>query len=402
MFLTILTNGLMSHLSSLFSRVLPRFERTRSLRPNTVIPEDLLGRDPVDLDTPEVAQTYVGKVVMITGAGGSIGSELCRQLLNCHPAKIVLFDQNEYNLYALDLDLRPYAEARGIAVMPYLGSVTDAARVTQAMRRESVEIILHAAAYKHVPLVELNEAEGARNNVFGTKTLADVAVQEGVERFILVSSDKAVRPTSIMGATKRLSELILQDLQSRAPKTKFAMVRFGNVLGSSGSVLPLFQSQIACGGPVTVTHPEMRRYFMTVSEATRLVLLAGAYAVGGDVFVLDMGRPQKIMDLARSLIHRSGRELKTAPAQDGIAIEIIGLRPGEKLCEELFVNVNTLRTTAHAKILRADEPKLSQIEMARLLRDAQAAIEVDDTERLRRLLLERLEGRRRFHERREA
>lgn len=357
-------------------------------RLRTVDPDEVLGRCKVDLDTPEMVKSYAGRVIMVTGAGGSIGSELCRQLLNCQPNKIVLFEQNEYNLYALDLELRSRALARDIEILPCLGTVTDAGRLRHVMRQHGVEIVLHAAAYKHVPLVENNEIEGTRNNVMGTKILADMAVQEGVERFILVSTDKAVRPSSVMGATKRISELIVQDIQSRAPRTKFSMVRFGNVLGSSGSVLPLFQAQIESGGPVTVTHPEMRRYFMTIAEASRLVLLAGAYAEGGDVFVLDMGKPQKIMDLARKLIQLSGRSVKDPlTGQGDIEIRIIGLRPGEKLYEELFVDLDDLRKTPHPKILRAEEHCLSQIEVAGLLREIQAAIEAANCDKLRGIVM---------------
>lgn len=357
-------------------------------RLRTVDPDEVLGRGKVDLDTPEMVKSYAGRVIMVTGAGGSIGSELCRQLLNCQPNKIVLFEQNEYNLYALDLELRSRALARDIEILPCLGTVTDAGRLRHVMRQHGVEIVLHAAAYKHVPLVENNEIEGTRNNVMGTKILADMAVQEGVERFILVSTDKAVRPSSVMGATKRISELIVQDIQSRAPRTKFSMVRFGNVLGSSGSVLPLFQAQIESGGPVTVTHPEMRRYFMTIAEASRLVLLAGAYAEGGDVFVLDMGKPQKIMDLARKLIQLSGRSVKDPlTGQGDIEIRIIGLRPGEKLYEELFVDLDDLRKTPHPKILRAEEHCLSQIEVAGLLREIQAAIEAANCDKLRGIVM---------------
>ncbi|WP_434289543.1 polysaccharide biosynthesis protein [Celeribacter sp. SCSIO 80788] len=373
-------------------KILPSFidmlvERGNT-RLRTVDPDEVLGRGKVDLDTPEMVKSYAGRVIMVTGAGGSIGSELCRQLLNCQPQKIVLFEQNEYNLYALDLELQSRAKARNIEVLPYLGSVTDAGRLRHVMRQNGVEIVLHAAAYKHVPLVENNEIEGARNNVIGTKILADTAVQEGVERFILVSTDKAVRPTSIMGATKRISELIIQDIQTRAPHTKFSMVRFGNVLGSSGSVLPLFQAQIESGGPVTVTDPEIRRYFMTIAEASRLVLLAGAYAKGGDVFVLDMGQPQKIMDLARKLIQLSGRRVKDPLTGEGdIEIKIIGLRPGEKLYEELFVDLDNLRKTPNSKILRAEEHCLSQIEVAGLLREIQAAIEAPNPGKLRQILM---------------
>lgn len=365
----------------------------RASKLETVLPHDVLGRSNVELDVPEVEKSYSGRVVMVTGAGGSIGSELCRQLLNCQPAKIVLFENSEFNLYTVHQKLRTHAEKHGIPIVALLGSITNSARVRNVIRSEGVEIIVHAAAYKHVPLLEGNEIEGARNNVLGTKVLVDAAAQEGVKRFILVSSDKAVRPKSVMGATKRIAELIVQDVQVRFPNTKFSMVRFGNVLGSSGSVLPLFLSQIEAGGPITVTHPDMRRYFMTVKEASRLVLLAGAYSQGGDVFVLDMGKPQKIINLARKLVQLSGRRvLDPKTGQGDIEIKITGLRPGEKLHEELFVNSASLRKTPHKKIFRAEEEKLSEIEVAGLLREVIQAIELGNTEMLRRALSDRVEG----------
>lgn len=364
---------------------------TDSLR--TVSPDELLGRDKVDLDTPEIAKAYAGRVVMVTGAGGSIGSELCRQLVNCNPARIVLFEQGEYALYDIDRDLRPRAHAAGVPVTTRLGSVTDKARVAGVIAQEGVEIVLHAAAYKHVPLVEENELEGARNNVLGTRVVAEVAAETGVERFILISTDKAVRPTSIMGATKRMAELVIQDMQTRHAGTKFAMVRFGNVLGSSGSVLPLFEKQIQQGGPLTVTNKDVTRFFMTIPEAARLVLLAGAYARGGDVFVLDMGKPQKIIDIAHRMIELSGRKVKDPETGRGdIAIEITGLRAGEKLHEELLIDDASLRPTPHPKILRAEEGMLSQIEVAAMLRELQAALLEADCGRLRRLVAARVEG----------
>ncbi|MBW6416461.1 polysaccharide biosynthesis protein [Celeribacter sp. PS-C1] len=378
-------------------QILPSFIDLLADRGNaklrTVEPHEVLGRGKVDLETPEVAKSYAGRVVMVTGAGGSIGSELCRQLMNCRPAKIILFERSEFNLYEVERDLRVRSSKYNIPIKACLGSVTNAERLRHVMRSEGVEIVIHAAAYKHVPLVEENEIEGARNNIIGTKTLADVAVEENVERFILVSTDKAVRPSSVMGATKRIAELVIQDIQTRASGTKFAMVRFGNVLGSSGSVLPLFQSQIEAGGPVTVTHPDVRRYFMTVSEASRLVLLSGAYAEGGDVFVLNMGEPQKIIHLAQKLIHLSGRRVYNPQTGEGdIEIKITGLRPGEKLCEELFVTLDNLRKTPHAKILRAEEAMLSQIEIAGMLREIHSAIDSGNALMLRRVVTERLDG----------
>ncbi len=378
-------------------KVLPSFIDLMSGRSietslRSVQPDEMLDRDIVELDTPEIAAAYSGRTVMVTGAGGSIGSELCRQLMNCRPACVVLFEQSEFALYSIERELAPVARAIGVSLVARLGSVTNRANVERTVKSNGVEIILHAAAYKHVPLVECNEIEGARNNVIGTKIVADVAEKAGIERFILVSTDKAVRPTNIMGATKRMAELIVQDIQTRAEATKFAMVRFGNVLGSSGSVLPLFQKQIEEGGPVTVTHPEVTRFFMTIPEAARLVLLAGAFAKGGDVFVLDMGKPQRIIEIAKRMIKLSGREVKDPETGKGdIGIEFTGLRPGEKLYEELLVT-DALAATPHHKILRAEETPLSQIEVASLLRDTQTAISNDDALALRRTIEIRVDG----------
>lgn len=360
-----------------------------------VAPEELLGRDKVALDTPEIAKAYAGRVVMVTGAGGSIGSELCRQLMNCNPARIVLFEQNEYHLYLVDHELRAAANDARISLTARLGSITNKARVQEVLADEGVEIILHAAAYKHVPLVEDNALEGARNNVIGTQIVAEAAAEAGIERFILVSTDKAVRPTNIMGATKRMSEMVVQDIQCRNDRSRFAMVRFGNVLGSSGSVLPLFQKQISQGGPVTVTHKDVTRFFMTIPEAARLVLTAGAYATAGDLFVLDMGSPQKIIDIAHRMITLSGRTVRNDETGEGdIAIEITGLRPGEKLFEELLIDDESLVSTPHPKILRAQESTPSQIEVAGMIREVMAAITTSDAPRLRRLIETRVEG---FH-----
>ncbi len=358
-----------------------------------VTPDELLGRDKVNLNIPEIAKAYSGRVVMVTGAGGSIGSELCRQLLDCKPARIVLFEQSEYQLYAIDQELRPLAIEAGVQVSAKLGSVTSVPRVASVMTEEKVEIILHAAAYKHVPLVETNELEGVRNNVLGTQTIAEAAQIAGIERCILISTDKAVRPTNVMGASKRMAEIVMQDVQTRSLDTRYSMVRFGNVLGSSGSVLPLFQKQIAAGGPVTVTHQDVTRYFMTIPEAARLVLLAGAFSTGGDVFVLDMGAPQKIIDIARQMITLSGRRVKDPASGVGdIEIEITGLRPGEKLYEELLIDDDSLRPTPHPKILRAEEAGMSQTEVAAMLDEVQVVISEGDVPRLRRLIEARVEG----------
>lgn len=365
----------------------------QALRP--VTPDELLGRDKVELDVPEIAKSYAGRTIMVTGAGGSIGSELCRQLLNRAPERIVLFEQSEFSLYAIDREIRGIVASaqKDIQIVTRLGSVTNRERVKGVVQEQGVEIILHAAAYKHVPMVEENELEGANNNVLGTQIVAEVAAELNLERFILISTDKAVRPTNVMGATKRMAELVVQDIQTRNPQTKFAMVRFGNVLGSSGSVLPLFESQIRSGGPVTVTHPDVTRFFMTIPEAARLVLLAGAYADGGDLFVLDMGKPQKIVDIARKMIQLSGRTVKESPDDNGdIELRIVGLRPGEKLYEELLIDDDSLIATPHPKILRAQEAQLSEIEVAAMLREINKAIGAACPTQLRNTIKARVDG----------
>ncbi|MEJ6401962.1 nucleoside-diphosphate sugar epimerase/dehydratase [Yoonia sp. 2307UL14-13] len=378
-------------------QVLPSFIELMAARGGedtwrSVSPDELLDRDKVDLNTPEIAKAYTGRTIMVTGAGGSIGAELCRQLINCKPKTIVLFEQSEFALYSIERELGALAGETDIKIIARLGSIINRARVENVVAEDGVEIILHAAAYKHVPLVEDNEVQGAENNVIGTKVVADVANAAGIKRFILVSTDKAVRPTNIMGATKRMAELIVQDMQTRSDATKFAMVRFGNVLGSSGSVLPLFQAQIENGGPVTVTHPDVTRFFMTIPESARLVLLAGAYATGGDVFVLDMGKPQRILDVAERMIRLSGRKVKDPETGEGdIAIQITGLRPGEKLHEELLVD-DTLCATPHPKILRAEEAPMRELEVASLLRDTTAAIAENDPTAFRRIVEARVDG----------
>lgn len=344
-----------------------------------VEPDELLGRDKVDLDIPGVRDVYKGRSILVSGAGGSIGSELCRQILGYHCRKLVLFEQSEFALYSIERELRPLAEALGIELVPVIGSACDTLRVPLVLRDHAVQIIVHAAAYKHVPLVESNELEGLRNNVIGTKVLADAADKLGIERFIMISTDKAVRPTNIMGASKRLAEQVVQDVDSRSPKTLFSMVRFGNVLGSSGSVIPLFREQIAKGGPITVTHEKVTRYFMTIPEASRLVLLAGGIAGGGDVLVLNMGKSVNIMDLAKRMIRLSGRSLRDAQNPNGdIQIITTGLRPGEKLYEELLLT-DDLLPTPHPKILRARETCLSEIEIASALNELNKAISNGDT-----------------------
>lgn len=318
---------------------------------------DLLGRDPVRPDTALVSDSLYQKAVMVTGAGGSIGSELCRQILRYQPRVLVLFEQSEFCLYAIERELRSInqIEGLGVALHPVLGSVAHRRRCELVMRTFDIQTVYHAAAYKHVPLVEHNVIEGVQNNVFGTWHAAEAAVATGVERFVLISTDKAVRPTNVMGASKRLAELVLQGLAQRQSGTVFSMVRFGNVLGSSGSVVPLFRDQIRDGGPITVTHPDIIRYFMTIPEASQLVLQAGSMGSGGEVFVLDMGEPVKIADLARKMIHLMGLDEKTTDNPEG-AIEVVfsGLRPGEKLFEELLIGDDP-QGTAHPRIMMARE-----------------------------------------------
>jgi len=338
---------------------------------------DLLGRDPVPPMTELMGQCIKEQVVMVTGAGGSIGSELCRQILAQQPKKLVLFEKSEFALYQIDQELNSVAtlqdEANSTEIVPILGSVTDQARLLDVMSSLGVQTVYHAAAYKHVPLVEQNPVEGVRNNVFGTLAVANAAIDAGVKKFVLISTDKAVRPTNVMGATKRTAELILQALANKTPATLFCMVRFGNVLASSGSVVPLFRRQIRAGGPVTVTHSEITRYFMTIPEAAQLVIQAEAMAHGGDVFILDMGEPVKIVDLARRMIHLSGFEIKDDAHPEGdIEIKYTGLRPGEKLYEELLVGSDSVQTP-HSRIMRARESKLPWAELQLLLNELDSA-----------------------------
>lgn len=331
--------------------------------------EDLLGRDPVRPDNAMVAASLHEKIVMVTGAGGSIGSELCRQILRHQPRVLVLFEQSEFSLYAIERELQSInrAEDLGVELHPLLGSVTHRRRCETVMRAFGVQTVYHAAAYKHVPLVEHNVIEGVQNNVFGTWHTAEAAIASGVERFVLISTDKAVRPTNVMGASKRMAELVLQGLAQRQNGTKFSMVRFGNVLGSSGSVVPLFRDQIRDGGPITVTHPDIIRYFMTIPEASQLVLQAGSMGHGGEVFVLDMGEPVKIADLARKMIHLMGLVEKTDDAMDGdVEVTFTGLRPGEKLYEELLVGDDP-QGTAHPRIMMAQEASMNWPDIELLL-----------------------------------
>ncbi|WP_111495793.1 polysaccharide biosynthesis protein [Marinobacter bohaiensis] len=350
--------------------------------------EDLLGRDPVRCDATTVSENLSGKSVMVTGAGGSIGSELCRQILRHRPKTLVLFEQNEYSLYRIERELCAInlVDNLGVELHSLLGSVVHRRRCEAVMRAFGVQTVYHAAAYKHVPLVEHNVIEGVQNNVFGTLHVAEAAVSAGVERFVLISTDKAVRPTNVMGASKRMAELVLQGLAEREQKTVFSMVRFGNVLGSSGSVVPLFRDQIRDGGPVTVTHPDIIRYFMTIPEATQLVLQAGSMGRKGEVFVLDMGEPVRIVDLARKMIHLMGLVEKTADHPDGdIEIVFSGLRPGEKLFEELLIGDNP-QGTEHPRIMMARESHLPWSEMEALLASLRSASERFDLKALTELL----------------
>lgn len=351
--------------------------------------EDLLGRDPVTPSERLIKANTKSKVVMVTGAGGSIGSELCRQIVGCNPTVLVIFELSEFALYNIEQELRNYIFLHKLEtqLVPVLGSVQDQNRLETVMRSFNVTTVYHAAAYKHVPLVEFNVTEGVRNNVFGTWHAAEAAIAANVDTFVLISTDKAVRPTNIMGASKRLAELVLQALSMRQSSTRFCMVRFGNVLGSSGSVVPLFREQIRRGGPITVTHKDIIRYFMTIPEAAQLVIQAGAMGEGGDVFVLDMGEPVKIADLARRMIHLMGLEVKDEIHPNGdIEIQYTGLRPGEKLYEELLIGGEEL-PTEHPRIMKANESALSWQQMQQLLQSMQLACDTYDIESIRELLL---------------
>jgi len=353
------------------------------LRPVTI--EDLLQRDPVPYESDALRQHIADRTILVTGAGGSIGSELCRQISAMKPRKLLLLENSEYSLYAIHHELQPNA---GDRLVPLLASVADESRVDTILATWKPDVIFHAAAYKHVPLVEHNPLEGLYNNVTGTAVMAKLALQHGVKDFVLVSTDKAVRPTNVMGASKRLSEMILQALTEANPggTTCFSMVRFGNVLGSSGSVVPLFTQQIQQGGPVTVTHPDITRYFMTIPEAVHLVLQAGAMAEGGEVFVLDMGEPVRIHELARNMIQLSGLTVRDERHPDGdIEIKIVGLRPGEKLYEELLIG-NDPKPTAHPRIMKATEPYRPWIELQQQLALLNDQIEVGDAAGARQIL----------------
>jgi FlaA1/EpsC-like NDP-sugar epimerase len=344
--------------------------------------DDLLGRDvALELDVKDTL--HQGKVVLVSGAGGSIGSELCRQIILLKPKKIVLLDHSEFNLYAIEQELSEFTQQQDLKIdlLPKLVSVLDYKNLHDVLKAEKVQIIYHAAAYKHVPLVESNIATSINNNVWGTLNLAKIALESGVEKFILISTDKAVRPTNVMGASKRIAEMILQSLADKGGNTCFSMVRFGNVLGSSGSVIPLFRKQIQDGGPITLTDPEVTRYFMTISEAAQLVLKAARMSQGGEVFILDMGQPVKILDLAKRLIDLSGLSLRDEKNPHGdIEIQVTGLRPGEKLYEELLIGDNP-ESTNHPGIMKGLEnfivwdqlePQLAKLNKAISMNDAGA------------------------------
>jgi len=369
---------------------------------------DLLGRDAVPPQQALFERCIRNQVVMVTGAGGSIGSELCRQILANKPQTLLLFEHSEFNLYSIHMELerRIEREALSTRLVPILGSIRNGDRLLDVLQTWKVETIYHAAAYKHVPMVEHNVAEGVLNNILGTMNSAQAAVQAGVANFVLISTDKAVRPTNVMGSTKRVAEMILQALsREQAPvlfgraddvhhvnKTRFTMVRFGNVLGSSGSVIPRFYQQIRSGGPVTVTHPKITRYFMTIPEAAQLVIQAGSMGQGGDVFVLDMGQPVKIAELAEKLIHLSGLSVRSEKCPHGdIAIEFTGLRPGEKLYEELLIGDN-VNPTEHPMIMRANEEYFTWDVLKAILAKLLKAVEEDDYPQIRLLLREVVSG----------
>lgn len=355
---------------------------------------DLLGRDKVQPIQSLLNANILNKSVMVTGAGGSIGSELCRQIAKLKPSIVVLFEQNEFSLYEIERELRQ--SFPGLTIKPVLGDVSEKKRVKAVCKTFAINTIFHAAAYKHVPMVELNTTEAIRNNIFGTQVCAEVAIEESVDTFVLVSTDKAVRPTNTMGATKRFAELILQayadEQKSNSIATRFTMVRFGNVLGSSGSVVPLFREQIRTGGPVTVTDERITRYFMTIPEAAELVIQAGAMGRGGDVFVLDMGEPVRIYELAQKMIHLSGFTERTAQQSDGdIQINVTGLRPGEKLFEELLIGDN-VKKTEHPKIMRAEEKMLPIKQVNQQLTELMTAYRNDDISQIRQTLLDTVDG----------
>ncbi len=356
--------------------------------------EDLLGRDTVPPRLDLLSRCISGKHVLVTGAGGSIGSELCRQIVKLAPARLVLLEQSEVALYDIERELRGLIEQSGrdTTLVPMLGSVVNRGHVQRLCRENRIDTLYHAAAYKHVPIVEANPAAGVRNNIIGTLAAAEGAEAAGVKHFILVSTDKAVRPTNVMGATKRFAEMVLQTMAARGSETVFSIVRFGNVLGSSGSVVPLFRDQIRQGGPVTVTHPEVVRYFMTIPEASQLVIQAGAMAKGGEVFVLDMGEPVRILDLAQTMIRLMGLSVRDESNPEGdIEIVFSGLRPGEKLFEELLIGDASVRTE-HEMIMQAHEETLSDSDVVTAMEAFRAALDRGQSEPLKALLRSYVNG----------
>ena len=368
---------LMNHVreSDVKVTVLPSFEKLLSgeveMQPREVEIEDLLGREPVSLDAETIEHWLAGRTVMVTGSSGSIGSEVCRQLLPFAPARMILVDQNESGQFFLERELQQLINQSGhdTELVTRIADISDASRMSSLFRDDHPEVLFHAAAYKHVPLMEANPGEAVKVNVHGTRLLADLAHQNGLESFVMVSTDKAVNPTSLMGATKRVAELYVQGLAERS-STRFVTVRFGNVLGSAGSVVPIFKQQIAVGGPVTVTHPDMVRYFMTIPEASQLIIQAGGQGQGGDVFVLDMGEPVKIVDLACDLIRLSGLRLG-----EDIELAFTGTRPGEKLYEELYLDGEQRLPTAHPKILAASSEKVDMSVLREAINDLAASAE---------------------------
>ena len=354
--------------------------------------EDLLGRDAVAPDEALMHLNIRGKVVLVTGAGGSIGGELCRQIVRMEPAALLLVDASEFALYSIHQELQRLSPGQPSRLVPLLASVRDEARMRELMATWRPHTVFHAAAYKHVPMVEHNPAEGVKNNSMGTLVTATLASEYGVRDFVLISTDKAVRPTNIMGASKRLAEMVLQGLAQQAGNTRFSMVRFGNVLGSSGSVVPLFRQQIRDGGPVTLTHPAITRYFMTIPEAAQLVIQAGAMATGGEVFVLDMGTPVKIIDLARRMVELSGLQVRdTDNPQGDIELAVTGLRPGEKLYEELLIGDNP-QPTRHPRVLKAHETCPPWAELSQQLERLTTALESNDVQAIKAILQQLVPG----------
>ena len=354
--------------------------------------DDLLGREPVAPNHILLTKNILGKVVLVTGAGGSIGGELCRQILQVGPSKLLLIEQSEFALYSVQQELEEKKASSETELVPLLASVQDPDRMREIMSTWRPDTVYHAAAYKHVPLVEHNPAAGIKNNVLGTLHTAQAAIESGVTDFVLISTDKAVRPTNVMGASKRLAEMTLQALAPANTGTKFCMVRFGNVLGSSGSVVPKFRQQIRDGGPISLTHPDVTRYFMTIPEAAQLVIQAGAMAKGGDVFVLDMGQPVKIFDLAKRMVELSGLTLQDEQNPDGdIAIEVTGLRPGEKLFEELLIGDNP-KPTIHTCIMKANEEFIAWEELEGKLNALEVALSVNDVGVIRLMMKQLVSG----------